>query len=370
MPINVNHFHIPVFACAPLLSGHMTSTEYLSEMGIKVFSLYEIFQTIALLFLILSIAKHGYDILLATLFGKSDTELGKIKMRLFLAVCAILCLVVLPRMIGWAKGMSLPNAWKPPTDLEPLQGEWSPVENNGSGASGNNSAGANSPSNGGTDAAPLSTEPGSYKLRFTDSATSEYMDYYLFIPEGATVNMPLIVFLHGAGEVGKIDSLSNYGMISSAKSIYGNEFPFIAVNPCTHTASWTSSSVTPTLKSLIDWLVSRYNIDRSRIIITGHSLGSMGVWEMVSDYGSYFSAAVPVSSGPSTVLDYARCAEVPIKAYYGSLEADYYTGMNKACTGINNAGGNATLDVLDGLNHPRTKDETYTRTLFNWMLSQ
>ena len=46
----------------------------------------------------------------------------------------------------------------------------------------------------------LSTPPGNHCRRYTDETTMDYLDYYLFVPEDAVKDMPLVIFLHGDGE--------------------------------------------------------------------------------------------------------------------------------------------------------------------------
>lgn len=219
----------------------------------------------------------------------------------------------------------------------------------------------------------LSVESGSFLMRYTDENTTDYLDYYLFIPENAEINMPLIVFLHGDGEVNKIEALENYGLMVKAREIYGNEFPFIAIFPCSRVYSWTEGSIPETLFGLIESTVEDCSIDRDRIIITGHSRGSMGTWNMISTYGDYFSAAVPVSCGADVTLDYAICAKVPVLAFAGTsgeMEYKYQNAMRRIVQHLTDAGGIAELVILQGCTHGDTSEYAYTEETFRWMLEQ
>lgn len=223
-----------------------------------------------------------------------------------------------------------------------------------------------------TESPKLSIPHGSYCESFAYNGTG-FMNYWLYIPENATPDMPLIVFLHGIGEVGRVDALENYGMISSAREIYGEEFPFIALNPCVQTDSWTSGENPAILKALIDYIVVTCEIDPDRIILTGHSLGSIGTWYMLSQYGDYFTAAVPVSCGCDELLNYDNIAKVPINAfvgYVGTYERNYANGMQLIIGAVIEAGGTGTLTVLPDLSHTDTSTQIYTAEVFEWMLSQ
>ena len=221
--------------------------------------------------------------------------------------------------------------------------------------------------------APLSRAAGSYKERFSLGLTEEsWMEYYLHIPENATEGMPLIIFLHGDGEIGLIDNLENYGMIESAREIYGEAFPFISLSPCTRTDSWIRDDISSVLKELIDTVVTDYAIDQSRIIITGHSRGAIGTWDLISRYGNYFSAAVPVSCNNENPLDLNNAAKVPVWAFVGDqgrVEKLYAEHMGYAVESLVSAGGDAKLTQLEDHTHIDTDTGAYTREVFDWMLS-
>jgi len=214
---------------------------------------------------------------------------------------------------------------------------------------------------------------GSYSLRFESEQTNEYMDYWINIPKNPQIGLPIIVFLHGKQEIDRMDLLEKYGIVSVTEELYDDDFPFILLVPCTHEYGWTSSSVAATLKELIESVCEEYDADPSRIIITGHSLGSIGTWNMISRYGDFFSAAVPISCGSEGTIDYANCGKVAIMAFCGNdgeYEMKYNWAMRALVSKINEAGGNAVMNTADGANHDDTVTIFYTKELFDWMLAQ
>lgn len=217
------------------------------------------------------------------------------------------------------------------------------------------------------------SEPGSYMETYTDPETSASLDYYIHFPNNATADMPLLVFLHGDGEVAQPWLLENYGPIQAAREIYGEDFPFIALFPCTKTHSWTSGSIPGRLIGLITYIAEEYQVDRDKIILTGHSRGAMGAWNMLSKYGDYFSCAVPVSCGPGTLLDYEAIAQVPIRAVVGTvgdLEVNYSQAMQRTVDALIEVGGEAELLIMKGQTHQQTSTAAYTKETFEWMLEQ
>ena len=220
---------------------------------------------------------------------------------------------------------------------------------------------------------PFLREPGNYRECYNSGASSEsWMEYYLHIPEGATENMPLVIFLHGDGEVGLIDNLENYGLMESAREIYGDQFPFIAITPCTRIYSWIRDDVSALLKQVIDTVVTDYSIDPNRIIITGHSRGAIGTWDLISRYGDFFSAAVPVSCNNENPMKLDTASKVPVWAFVGDqgqVEEKYAQYMGETVDALVKAGGDAKLTQLEDHWHIDTDTGAFTREVFDWMLS-
>ncbi|HTY58438.1 MAG TPA: phospholipase, partial [Bacteroidota bacterium] len=130
--------------------------------------------------------------------------------------------------------------------------------------------------------------------KFTATVTVEVgSEYLLYLPEGYGGNgkqWPLLLFLHGVGESGKdLELVKRHG--PPLLVAQGMEFPFILVSPqCPEDEYWS----VPTLKALIDNLLERYDIDRSRIYLTGLSRGGNGTWKLAIAYPGLFAAIVPI----------------------------------------------------------------------------
>lgn len=216
----------------------------------------------------------------------------------------------------------------------------------------------------------ISVLAGSHCRTYTDSVTNDYLDYYLFVPENAVKNMPLIIFLHGDGEVGNLEVLENFGMMQSAREIYGEVFPFIAISPCTRVYSWINGSIPDTLMGLIREIAAECEVDPEHIIITGHSRGAIGTWHLVSTYGDFFSAAVPVSCESEGALNYDNLTSIPIWAIAGSYDTYYLDNIKSLVAMIRQAGGDIELTILEDCYHGETSTRAYTREVFEWMCEQ
>ena len=123
------------------------------------------------------------------------------------------------------------------------------------------------------------------------------MDYLLYLPENYNEQdkqWPLIVFLHGAGERGDdLDLVKLHGPPMLAEE--GRDFEFIIASPQCPTSHWWPRRVEHVMV-LIDELTETYQVDESRIYLTGLSMGGFGTWSTASAYPERFAAiAVAVS---------------------------------------------------------------------------
>ena len=219
---------------------------------------------------------------------------------------------------------------------------------------------------------PVVAEAGTYFDRFVNPDTQQYVDYVVMIPENCYEGMPLILFLHGDGLTNRIDWLPTWGIAKRATEIYGDSFPFILLMPNNRFPEWYEDGMGSTLKGMTDAVAGQYSVDTDKIIITGHSRGSIATWQMVNEYGVYFSCAVPCSCGAAHVHG-ENFVGVPVSAFCGGGIGDqtsYYREMKTIVDDINNHGGSATMTILWEYDHPDMDYAPYTEELFSWMLEQ
>jgi predicted peptidase len=148
-------------------------------------------------------------------------------------------------------------------------------------------------------------------------------------------NFPLVIFLHGAGERGN----DNEVQIRHITELFLNDknrmnYPCYVVAPqCPKGEMWAKYDgeiatmklrKTPTIAmslviALIDSIIDKYPIDRSRIYITGLSMGGFGTWDLVSRYPDKFAAAVPICGGGDASMAGAL-KNLPIWVFHGSKD--------------------------------------------------
>lgn len=153
-------------------------------------------------------------------------------------------------------------------------------------------------------------------------SNGEVMRHALFTPSSANEggDIPLIVWLHGSGEVGS----SKEKLLGSGLLDVINKWELEGFNCyilCPHLAGdwwanrWNKSDSKENLKELLDWFIENYNVDTENIILMGHSLGGQGALYMALELEEYFSKCV-VLSGYTSGIDNSEI-KIPTIGYVG-----------------------------------------------------
>jgi poly(3-hydroxybutyrate) depolymerase len=248
----------------------------------------------------------------------------------------------------------------------------------------------------------------------TTAAALGYGEY--LPPSYGGAPSPLVVFLHGSGESGdgSADALSVMAGQAVPKYIVNDGWPdnrpFVVLAP-QHNASDANpaymgcdgvefpgscylttqhnlgnppdASVCFTPREVHDFIayaLSTYDIDPTRVYLTGLSCGGYGTWEYLSQYaGSQVTAAVPIAGEGRPAWETAGCqlADVPLWAFHGALDdtvnpagsAIPVAGLRTQC-GVPNA--DAGLTVYPDRDHD-SWNITYSGggpvNVWDWMLT-
>lgn len=153
------------------------------------------------------------------------------------------------------------------------------------------------------------------------------LEYLLFVPRDAhsqtNRKWPLILFLHGAGERGSnIWLVAKHGPPKIVRD--KPDFPFIVVSPqCPAGQTWSSD----VLLALLDDVTDRLPVDRTRVYLTGLSMGGYGTWNLGTSHPDRFAAIVPICGGGdpvSVILAEGRRADalrkLPVWAFHGGKD--------------------------------------------------
>lgn len=207
---------------------------------------------------------------------------------------------------------------------------------------------------------------------------------YLLKTMEAGKKYPIVIFLHGAGEVGDgtdaaLSRLLNSGNHSSLLK-YGNERGFLVLAPQFVQAynfwrpDWNGADY---VHNVITWARSNLPVDSSRIYLTGLSSGGGGTWDYLirkQEYTNLIAAAVPICPAPQEG-DWALIAKAgtPVWSFHANDDranpvtatinpVNYLNSLKIAPTAkmtIYPTGGHGIWGTVYG-----------TASLYDWLLAQ
>ena len=212
------------------------------------------------------------------------------------------------------------------------------------------------------------------KKQYTDNGAT--INYWLYTPENATENMPLIVYLHGGSGKGDnlelIISVDGFPQYLHDGKITPNAYVIIPQVSSSY-RGW--GEIKAEIMKLIAFVKNECKIDENRISLTGHSMGGTGVWMFALAYPSMFSAIAPLS-GSVTLTDanVEKLKNVPVWAIIGTEDTivdpqssiDFIAELSK----VND---NAMLTELNDANHFDVPSMSYLSTEFDliaWLIQQ
>jgi len=159
--------------------------------------------------------------------------------------------------------------------------------------------------------------------------------YYEYLPQGyynnANEKFPLLIYIHGMGELGNGSSDLNKVLISGTPfqinngqfpasfNVNGQSFKFIVIAPQFTNNPWIGH-----VNTFIDYIVSHYKVDVNRIYLSGFSMGGGTCWAYAGEnlsYGSRIAAIVPTAGAwqPSLAICQNMAAlNLPILAFHNS----------------------------------------------------
>ena len=147
--------------------------------------------------------------------------------------------------------------------------------------------------------------------------------------------VPLVVFLHGAGERGTNNVAQlHHGVPDIVKWLDKNEAGYrlfagqvphgkrwveVKWDSKSHTMPEEPSETMALALEFLDTQLADEAVDKSRIYVTGISMGGYGTWDMLCRRPDVFAAALPICGGADTAQA-AKIAQVPVWTFHGSAD--------------------------------------------------
>ena len=173
--------------------------------------------------------------------------------------------------------------------------------------------------------------------------------YQLFRPrcERPAQGLPLILFLHGAGERGRDGLLQTQVGLGAAIRTQSDRFPCVALFPqISGGRYWNRLDMAEMVMQCLRKTCEEEAVDRRRVYLTGISMGGAGVWYLGARHPGTFAALIPVCGGvrypaassgdpgsDENRVMYLALAEsiasTPVWAFHGALDTVVNPGFSR-----------------------------------------
>ncbi len=215
---------------------------------------------------------------------------------------------------------------------------------------------------------------------FYDSKNGNSLPYCLYMPENYTPSKkyPVILFLHGAGEIGT----DNQEQLKNINNLfkYNGDLISNAILLCPQTSQWWSldreqsgdqKGHLGSALHLLQEIQKKYSCDSNRIYVTGLSMGGMATWDLLQEYGDIFAAGIPVC-GAGNPYNVSMLRDKPIRIYHGTADATVsFSNSQQMYDAIVKSGGKKVkFFVLEGVGHNAWDTAYADRDTFSWLLAQ
>lgn len=201
----------------------------------------------------------------------------------------------------------------------------------------------------------------------------QHLNVFITEPDDITPDerLPLIVFLHGAGERGDDDQLlCRFGV----PKLFSADPEHLGIRAITLSPQCPENLVWPSLTlfvlDLIRTVSATLPVDPKRISLTGLSMGGFGAWHVACAAPELFSAVAPLCGGGLSWQG-KLLRDIPVRVFHGEDDQDVPLVYSQLMVdAIRAAGGTVDFHVLPGIKH-NCWTYAYEQTdLLTWLTEQ
>ena len=180
------------------------------------------------------------------------------------------------------------------------------------------------------------------------------LHYTLSVPQSYSADKaaPLILALHYGGDITPYKGREFINVLVKPAL---QELKAIIVAPtCPSENGWSTAISEITVMALIDSVMERFNIDETRILVTGFSAGANGTWYFAASYPDFFTAAIPVSGYPPASI-VIPLANMPLYVIHSTSDEEIpYEDVETIIAQLQTAGLNIEFAPVSGISHYNT----------------
>jgi len=219
--------------------------------------------------------------------------------------------------------------------------------------------------------------------------------YQVYVPADFATKKkwPVILFLHGSGERGSDGLLQTDVGLPHAIRLNASRFPFVVVIPqCEKEKIWRNADMQAQAMAALEASIKEFHGDRSRIYLSGMSMGGYGTWELAVANPGKFAALAPICSGIRGPSDWPelhvglagdvkitdpyaevarRIVKTPVWMFHGDADDSVPVEESRhMAAALKSAGANFKYSEYPGVRH-NSWDQAYAEPdLVPWLLAQ
>lgn len=193
--------------------------------------------------------------------------------------------------------------------------------------------------------------------------------YVVYVPSSydPAKPMPTVVFLNGAGECGT-DGWRQVYYLGGAIMLNAEQWPFLVLFPQKQDVKHNWEDEEPMVMAILKKSGGEYNIDASRLYLTGLSQGGHGTWTIAAKHPDLFAAIAPICGWADEDVA-KKVAKLPIWAFHGDADqAVNVEESRKMEKWITDAGGACKLTIYPGVGHNSWDNAYRNENLGQWFL--
>lgn len=219
----------------------------------------------------------------------------------------------------------------------------------------------------------LKNKTGIFRRAFLSNLDTAYRPYSVKIPGdyNQSKKYPLLVFLHGSGQD---DRALSYGANSP------DEFIELCPNARGTSNCYATPEALTDIKEAINDVIENYNIDSSKIVIGGFSMGGYGAYRFYYECPGLFKAVAVISGHPDLANKWMgsgyinfldeknleKFKNTPVFIFHGSQDLNCPFALTKELVEKLRKTGTDVTFVIDDTGHGMTKIENRTE-YYNWL---
>ena len=197
----------------------------------------------------------------------------------------------------------------------------------------------------------------------------------------------MLLFLHGAGERGNDnqvpvhfgDEIVEYLESRQEKCVVilpqcGNDFQWVETpwSDPVHTFSETPSVYMQAALELLENRMELFHADRSRIYVTGISMGGYGSWDILCRRSDLFAAGMPICGGGDCRVIAQRLAKMPLRFFHGGVDSVVPVENSRSIAGALEQVSSTSYHYTEipGCNHNSWTQTYQDFANFDWLFAQ